>query len=121
MIIADWPALRALAPALDLPQVTVAHPWGHEALKAHGKMWCYWGMMADGAPFRADADEREMLLAADPDTFFVHPHYTPHGLILARPGRLEPGWAKARLVRQWRDAAPKRWLKDWDRAQEGWG
>ena len=110
----DWPALKALALSLDLPQVTVAHPWGHEVLKAHGKMWCYWGMMADGAVFKADADEREMLLAADPDTFFVHPHYSVHGLILVRPGRLDPGWARARLVQQWRDAAPKRWLKTWD-------
>ena len=118
-MIADWSALKALALALNLPQVTVAHPWGHEVLKAHRKMWCYWGMLADGAVFKADADEREMLLAADPDTFFQHPHYTPHGLILARAGRLDPGWARARLVRQWRDAAPKRWLKDWDKAQEG--
>ena len=88
-------------------------------LKAHGRMWCYWGKMADGAVFKADVDEREMLLAADPETFFQHPHFTPHGLILARAGRLDPGWARARLVRQWRDAAPKRWLKEWDKVQAG--
>ncbi len=112
-----WPGLKALALSLNLPEVTEAHPWGHEVLKAHGKLWCYWGARADGAVFRVDAFEREMLLAADPDSFFEHPHYTPHGLILVRPGRLNPGWARARLIGQWRAAAPKRWLRAWDAAQ----
>jgi hypothetical protein len=67
--------------------------------------------------FKTSPDEREMLLAADPETFFLHPHYTPYNLILVRPGRLDPGRARARLIRQWRDAAPKRWLRAWDAAQ----
>lgn len=33
-MIHTWPDL----PALDLPEVTIAHPWGNECLKAHGKM-----------------------------------------------------------------------------------
>jgi hypothetical protein len=115
-VIRDWPDLKALALGLNLPEVTLAHPWRHEVLKAHGKMWCYWAALTDGAPFKASADEREMLLTADPDTFFLHPHYTPHGLILVRGGKLDEGWAAARLIRQWRDAAPKRWLKAWDAA-----
>lgn len=116
-MITDWQGLKALALSLDLPEVTLAHPWGHEALKAHGKLWCYWGMMADGAVFRADKEEREILLAADPQTFFLHPHYAPHNLILVRPGRIDEGWARARLIAHWRDLAPKRRLKAWDQAQ----
>lgn len=115
--IRDWAGLKALALSLELPQVTLAHPWGHEALKAHGKLWCYWGARADGAVFRADKVEREMLLAADPDTFFLHPHYAPHNLILVRPGRIDPGWARARLLRDWRALAPRRWLNAWDAAR----
>lgn len=116
-MITDWPGLKSLALSLDLPEVTEAHPWGHEVLKAHGKLWCYWGMMADGAVFRADKAEREMLLEADPQTFFLHPHYAPHNLVLVRPGRIDEGWARARLIAHWRDLAPKRWLKAWDHAQ----
>jgi hypothetical protein len=115
-MIATWSELKSLALGLNLPEITTAYPWGHEMLKAHGKMWCYWAGRVDGAPFKTTPDEREMLLAVDPDTFFLHPHYTPHGLILVRPGRLDPGWAAARLTQQWRDAAPKRWLKAWDAA-----
>jgi hypothetical protein len=55
-----------------------------------------------------------MLIAADPETYFLHPHYVPHNLVLVRAGRIDEDWAKARLVRQWRAAAPKRFLKDWD-------
>ena len=117
--ITDWAGLKALALSLKLPEITEAHPWGHEVLKAHGKMWCYWGAMADGAVFKADKAEREMLMDADPETFFLHPHYAPHNLVLVRPGRIDPGWARTRLIRDWRDLAPKRWLKTWDAAQAG--
>lgn len=116
-MIPDWPTLKAFALAMNLPQVTLAHPWGNEALKAHGKMWCWWSHYADAAVFKCDKDEREMLLSADPDTFMLHPHYAPHNLILVRAGRIDEGWAKARLLSQWRDAAPKRWLKAWDDAR----
>jgi hypothetical protein len=116
-MITNWPDLKSLALSLNLPQVTVDYPWGNEALKAHRKMWCWWSPYVDAAVFRCAHDEREMLLTADPDTFALHPHYAPHNLILVRAGRLDEGWATARLIRQWRDAAPKRWLRDWDAAQ----
>jgi hypothetical protein len=116
-LIRDWPELKALALGLDLPMVTVDHPWGNEALKAHGKMWCWWSPYVDAAVFKCGKDEREMLLSADPETFMLHPHYEPYNLILVRAGHIDAGWAKIRLTQQWRDAAPKRWLKAWDDAR----
>ena len=113
-MIESWATLKSFALGLDLPMVTLAHPWGHEALKAHGKMWCWWSPYADAAVFRASKDEREMLMAADPETFILHPHYRAHDLVLVRAGRIDPAWAGPRLLRDWRAAAPKRWLKDWD-------
>ena len=98
----------------DLPQVTVDHPWGNESLKALGKMSCWWSPYVDAAVFKASKDEREMLLAADPDTFTIHPHYLAHNLILVRAGQIDESWARARLNDQWREAAPKRFLKEWD-------
>ena len=67
-MISTWPQLKSLALGLNLPEVTLAHPWGHEVLKAHGRMWCYWAALTDGAPFKASPEEREMLLEADPET-----------------------------------------------------
>ena len=49
-------------------------------------MWCWWSPYTDAAVFKCSKDEREMLLAADPETFLLHPHYAPHNLILVRAG-----------------------------------
>lgn len=109
-----WPDLRDLALGLGLPRVSVEYPWGHETLKAHGKSWTWWAALTDAAVFKCDKAEREILQDADPETFPIHPHYQPHGLILVRAGRLDEGWARARLIRTWREMAPKRVLKAWD-------
>jgi hypothetical protein len=113
-----WPELRDFALSLALPEVTLATPWGHETLKAHGKMWCHWSPYIDAAAFKCAKDERDLLLAADPIAFTLHPHYAPRKLILVRAGHIAPTWAKARLIAQWREAAPKRWLQNWE-AQNG--
>jgi hypothetical protein len=115
--IRDWPGLKALALSLNLPQVTEAAPWGNPCLKAHGKMWAWWSPYIDAAVVKCGFEEREALMAADPETFVLHPHYTAHPYVLVAAGRIDPDWMRARLVRAWRDAAPKRWLKDWDAAQ----
>ncbi|MFN4194108.1 MAG: MmcQ/YjbR family DNA-binding protein [Tabrizicola sp.] len=115
-MIHSWPELKALALGLNLPEVTDTTAWANPCLKAHGKMWCWWSPYIDAAVFKASRDEREMLMAADPDTFTLHPHYLPHNLILVRAGRIDAGWASARLIQHWRDAAPKRWLRAWDAA-----
>ena len=86
----DWPALKAFALSLNLPQVTVEYPWGNESLKAHGKMWCWWSPYFDAAVFRADKNEREMLIEADPATFTLHPHYRALNLILVHAGQIDP-------------------------------
>lgn len=117
--IRNYDELRALALALELPGVTDATAWGRPCLKAHGKMWVWWSPYADAAVFKAGHEEREMLIAADPDTFFMHPHYAAHALVLVRAGRIDPDWAQARLVAQWRAAAPQRWLREWDASRGG--
>jgi hypothetical protein len=37
-VIATWAELKSLALGLNLPEVSLAHPWGHEVLNAHGKI-----------------------------------------------------------------------------------
>lgn len=116
-MIHSYAELRDLALGLDLPRVEEATAWGHPCVKAHGKMWAWWSPYMDAAVFHCHADEREMLLAADPETFALHPHYRNHALILVRAGRIDPDWARARLRARWREMAPKRWLKDWEAGQ----
>jgi hypothetical protein len=113
----DWPTFRALALSLGLPEVIETTSWGQPTLKAHGKLWAWWSPHEDAPVFKIDKAEREFLIEADPETFFVTPHYAPHGLILVRPDRLDPEWAKARLIQMWRQMAPKRVLKAYDADQ----
>ena len=113
----DWERLKALALGLDLPGVEETTSWGQPTLKAHGKNWVWWSPHEDAPVFKMPREEREMLIEADPETFFVTPHYQSHGLILVRPEKLDPEWAKANLIRVWRAQAPKRVLKAYDAAQ----
>jgi len=115
----SWPDLRSFARSLNLPQVEDSMSWGNPGLKAHGKLWCWWSPYVDAAVFKGSIEEREMLHAADPETFVLHDHYAKHGLILVAGGRIDRGWAEARLRSTWRDMAPKRWLKTWDAEQGG--
>lgn len=110
----DWDALKKLALNLDLPGVVETTSWGQPALKAHGKLWVWWSP-GEGVPvFKVDVAEREMLIEADPETFFLTPHYRNHALVLVRPDRLDPEWATTNLMRVWRAQAPKRVLKAFD-------
>ena len=113
-MIRDWAELRSFALGLGLPEVADAVSWGNPNLKAHGKMWCWWSPCIDAGIFKGSREEREMLMQADPESFVMHPHYAKTGLILVAGGRIDEGWAEARLRQSWRDQAPKRFLKEWD-------
>jgi len=113
-MIDNYAGLRALALSLNLPRTEDGTAWGRPCLRAHGKSWTWWSPYLDAAVFHCPVDEAEMLLEVDPDTFASHPHYAAYPYILVRAGRIDPGWAAARLTARWRDLAPKRWLKDWD-------
>lgn len=110
----DWNRLKQLALGLGLPGVAETTSWGQPNLKAHGKLWVWWSPSEDAPVFKVSFEEREILLEAEPDTFFVTPHYKSHPLILVRPEKLDLEWVKHILVRVWRAQAPKRLLKAYD-------
>jgi hypothetical protein len=59
---------------------------------------------------RVNMNEREILLAADPDVFFLTEHYRGYPWVLVRLPKVEPEQLKTILRRAWREAAPKRLL-----------
>lgn len=109
-----YETLRKLALSLDLPGVTETTSWGQPSLKAHGKLWVWWSPHEDAPVFKVSFEERDMLVEAAPETFFFTPHYRNYKLVLVRPDRLDLDWARANLLRAWREQAPKRLLKAWD-------
>ncbi len=116
-----WNRIKALALGLGLPGVEETTSYGQPTLKAHGKLWVWWSPHADAPVFRVPIKERDMLVEADPGTFFVTAHYRDSPLVLMRPEKLDLAWAKANLVRVWRAQAPKRVLKAHDERAEGRG
>lgn len=56
-------------------------------------------------------DERDMLLEADPDTYFITDHYKNYPDVLVRLSRLDARTLRVMLERRWRAIAPKKLLK----------
>jgi hypothetical protein len=65
----------------------------------------------DSLVVRLDVDEREMLMDADPDAFYLTDHYRPYPAVLVRLSRVEAGTLERLLTQHWRQAAPKRLVK----------
>lgn len=111
--------LRALALSLDLPEVADAVSWGQPTMKAHGKLWFFWNPTHDAPVFKVRFEERDHLIEMDPETYFTTDHHRNWELVLVRPERLDPEWARANLLRVWREHAPKRLLKSYDVGRSG--
>ncbi len=53
-------------------------------------------------------DERDMLLEADPKTFFITEHYRNYPSVLAYAAKLDAKTLRGMLERRWRKMAPKK-------------
>jgi hypothetical protein len=60
----------------------------------------------------AELDEKEHLLAADPEIFFTDPHYAGHPSVLVRLGKIGVPRLKVLLAEAWRAQAPAALLKE---------
>ena len=114
-----WDRIKTVALSLGLPGAEETISTGQPTLKAHGKLWVWWSPHEDAPVFKVPFEEREFLVDAEPDTFFFTAHYKDYPMVLVRPEKLDLGWAKANLIRIWRDQAPKRVLKAYDTARQG--
>jgi hypothetical protein len=59
-------------------------------------------------------DEREMLLEAAPELYFMTDHYRNYPYVLARLDSIDEATLRARLDRVWRKIAPKKLVKAHD-------
>ncbi len=104
--------------AFKLPGVTDGTAYGRPCLKAHGKFLTrVWDdgdvLVCPGVDF----DERELLIEAEPETFFVTDHYKSYPYVLIRLSRVEAGTVERLLERHWRDRAPRKLLAAHDAAK----
>ena len=78
--------LRAII--LALPGTVETMSWDARAFKVNGRVMLWWNPRHDCPVFEVPMEERDLLLEADPETFFTTDHHRGSPLILARPARL---------------------------------
>ena len=79
---------------LTLPGVEESTAYGSPALKLHGKLLAGIAVNRSAEPNSrgvcVDFEDRDELLAADPDVYYVTDHYVDHAIVLVRLSRVSP-------------------------------
>jgi hypothetical protein len=123
--------------ALGLPDVTEADDrfafWVRAGAKDKGLAWVWQERVQPGRPrvpnpavlaLRvANAGEKEMLLASDPEagTFFTEPHYNGFPAVPVRLAAVDVDELEELLIDAWRCQAPKKLVKEYDAGDRGEG
>jgi hypothetical protein len=73
----------------QLPGTEVGTAYGSPALKINGRIYAVIPINKEAEPnslavYLGDFEQREVLLAEDPCTYYVKPHYEPHPMVLVR-------------------------------------
>lgn len=111
-----------------LPAAEFSPPGGHfprGVVRVLGKVVAYPAGGARGSPpdavegeefvfVKAGSDEKAALLASDPVTFFVTPHYSGSPGVIVRLRTVEAAQLRELLVEAWRLVAPKRLIREYD-------
>ena len=99
---------QARAMALALPGVEEGPCYGTPGFRVRGKLIARLKEDGETLVLRVGFDEREMLMEAAPETFFITDHYRAYPAVLARLATVEPGTLRRLLEQHWRTVAPKK-------------
>jgi hypothetical protein len=94
-----------------LPDVEVTTSWGAPALKVRGRMFACGATHKSAEPdtlvVRMDFAQRDELIAADPDTYYLKDHYVDYACVLVRLARVHPDALRDLLLTGWRFMSSK--------------
>jgi len=80
--------------ALQMPRVVEGTSWGSPDLKVDGKMFACIPTHRSAEPgslvVRMSIDDRDLLIAEDPATYYVKEHYVDYPCVLVRMSRIHP-------------------------------
>ncbi len=104
-----------VAAALQLPEVTQSTSYNTPSLRVKGKLIGRLRTEAEGAlALKCDFVDREMLMQADPNTFFITDHYRDYPMVLINLGTLRRAALPQLLEAAWRLTAPVRLIETFD-------
>ena len=94
--------------ALSLPGVEEGTSYGTPAFRVSGKFLARMREDGESLVIKVEYAAREVLIAADPETFFITDHYSCWPMMLVRLSRVRPEDLYGLLEEAWRNMAPKR-------------
>ena len=91
---------------LQLPNVEETTTWGAPTLKVNGRMFACIASNKSAEPdtlvVMMDIEQRDALIAEDPDTYYLKDHYVGYPCVLVRLSRVHPDALKDLLTGAWR-------------------
>ncbi|MFN8096341.1 MAG: hypothetical protein U0599_29715, partial [Vicinamibacteria bacterium] len=99
--------------ALGLPGVQVGTSYSTPALYVRKKLLARLREDGETVAVRVELLDRDVLLAADPRTFFVTDHYLAYPWVLVRLKDARHGVVVELLEQAWQREAPKRVVAEW--------
>jgi hypothetical protein len=104
--------VRALAFAL--PETEEGLSYGTPAFRVKGKLFARLRDDEELLVVKVGFGEREALMAEDPVTFSITPHYQNAPMVLVRLATVDPEHLRELLTEAWRSVAPKRLVAAFD-------
>jgi hypothetical protein len=96
--------------AQTLPGAEEATSYGTPAFKVKGKLFARLHQDGESLVVSVDFDEREEMMSADPEKFYITDHYLNYPWMLVRLSKVRPDQLRDLLIASWRRAAPKNLL-----------
>jgi hypothetical protein len=101
--------------ALALPGSELGTSYGTPSIKVKGKFMARVRTEAEGGlAIRCDFFDRQMLLQAAPEAFYVTDHYRDHPMILIRLDQVRRDALPDIVERAWRMCAPQKLIDEFD-------
>jgi hypothetical protein len=105
--------------ALALPGVAEGTSYGTPAFRVCGKYLLRLKEDGESLAVKIGFDERDMLMAADPKTFYITDHYRGYPAVLVRLSSIDRDRLREVLEEAWRFNAPKRLVTARERGMKG--
>ncbi len=98
--------------AMALPGVEEGTSYGTPACKVRGKLFIRQHQDGQSLVVKIEFAEREILIEADPETFYITDHYLNYPWMLVRLANVRRDQLSELIKQAWRLVAPKRLVAD---------
>jgi hypothetical protein len=102
------------AVACKLPEVEISKSYGTPALKVRGKLMARQHQDGGSLVLRTELLDRQILMQADPEAFYITEHYQNYPLVLVRLSKVSRAALPDLMERAWRLVAPKTLIAKFD-------